>query len=383
MRHIVASPARSVCDHYARALNSRQMLGAYALGTRRGVEGVRQEKTLLFPLIGLLNFAACQILNPYQAESFRFRLGDLFDRWLRSRLRPGDVLISAPGYVAASAAWLRQNQGVVLLDCGNSHPENFWSLLEEEHRIWKVKTPPIAPHHITRCLRAIASCNFIFSPSSFVTDSYLRRGFPARNILPTIYPVDLARFQPGARRPASRPFTIINTGSLSLRKGTPYLLEALRLIKKDVPEVRILLTRAISDSVASIIPRYADLNIEWAPSLPHQQLADRLREADLYILPSLEEGLARTALEALACGLPTIVTAHTGVNDYIREGINGSVVPLRDPGAIAGAALAWWQRIQAGNVIGGAAFIDREHFSQENFERLFMGHLERLKLLPP
>jgi len=165
------------------------------------------------------------------------------------------------------------------------------------------------------------------------------------------------------RRPP-RPFTIINTGSLSLRKGTPYLLEAFRMIRKQIPDARLLLTNAVSDSIKPILAKYSELPIEWAPYLPPAQLAERLRSADLFILPSLEEGLVRTALEAMACGLPVILTPNTGAAQYIEEGINGSVVPIHDPKAISAAALKWQEKLASGLTVSPAGISEKLTIAQ-------------------
>ena len=187
--------------------------------------------------------------------------------------------------------------------------------------------------------------DFILSPSSYVTKSFLARGFRPEQILCNVYPVDLHLFQPrSGPRPKGEPLTIVNTGSLSLRKGTPYLLEAFRIIRKQEPAARLLLTQIIQDDVRPILAHNADLPIEWSPGLPHAELAERLRSADVFVLPSLEEGLVRTACEAMACGLQVVLTAHTGAHDFVIPGVNGEIVPIRDPRAIAEGILKCWER---------------------------------------
>mgnify|MGYP001556039627 CR=1 FL=1 len=221
----------------------------------------------------------------------------------------------------------------------------------------------------------------MLSPSRYVTDSFLARGFKPEQILQNIYPVDLSRFQPAnGERPQSRPLTLINTGSLSLRKGTPYLLEAFRLIRQTHPTARLMLTRIIQDDIKPVLSRYRDLPIEWSPPLPHAQLAERLRDADIFVLPSLEEGLVRTACEAMSCGLPAILTPHTGANDFIQSGVNGEVVPIRDPRAIANAVFKWAEIVLAPGYQARLAFA-AEPMTFEYFEKTFIGQLQQLKFV--
>ena len=77
-----------------------------------------------------------------------------------------------------------------------------------------------------------------------------------------------------------------------------------------VPNARFLLRRIVRDDVKAVLARYDDLPIEWLEAMPQPELANQLRQADLFILPSLEDGLAFTVLEALASGLP-VVTASS------------------------------------------------------------------------
>jgi glycosyltransferase involved in cell wall biosynthesis len=221
--------------------------------------------------------------------------------------------------------------------------------------------------------------DFILSPSSYVTQSFLTRGFRPEQILRNVYPVDLSTFQPPAGpRPKDRPLTIINTGSLSLRKGTPYLLEAFRLIRRQCPSARLLLTRIVQDDVTGVLAQYRNLPIEWGSPMPHPELATRLQSADVFVLPSLEEGLVRTALEAMACGLQVVLTPNCGANDFVQPGITGEVVPVRDPQATAEAILKCWERIKADKKTEINDL--KRRLSFETFASEFLEHLRRLGL---
>jgi glycosyltransferase involved in cell wall biosynthesis len=379
-RFVVATPARSVCDDYARALQKENLLRFIALGTRRGTAGVSSELTRLNPWIGLAAYAAARTMSTFHGESFRFRLLPWFDRWVKRKLQAGDHIISSYGYANDCFKWVRQNGGKAFVDAGNSHPANFWEILSEEHSRWQSPYPPVARHWIDRSLAMMEHVNYVLSPSTYVTNSFLARGFRPEQILSTIYPIDLNRFAPAPEaRPASRPLTLISTGMLSLRKGTPYLLEAFRIVRKKIPDARLLLTRQIQDNVRPVLAKYADLPIDWSPSLPHEKLAGRLRSADLFILPSLEEGLARTALEALACGLPIIVTSHTGANDVVTPGVNGEIVPIRDPNSIAEAIFTWRDKVLSDSW-EPRPLLDMRQFSFEHFAQVFVRQLRTIGL---
>jgi glycosyltransferase involved in cell wall biosynthesis len=377
---VVAVPARSVCDDNARALHNVNRLRFLAMGTRKGTRGVPLTETRLNPAIGLATYIFAKSLPAYWAEYARFRLHPWFDSWVLKQLSPGDHIVSSYGYANACFRWIRARGGKTFVDGGNSHPQNFWEIISEEHQRWGCKYPPVGPHHYHRSLEMMADVDFVLSPSSFVTKSFLDRGFKPGQIIRNVYPLDLTCFTPAGMRPKDRPLTVINTGSLSLRKGTPYLLESFRIIRRAEPRARFLLTSDIADSARHILNEYDDLGIEWSPPLPHQQLADRLRSADVFVLPSLEDGFARTVAEALACGLPVITTPNTGASDLVRNGENGEVVPIRDATTIADAVLRWWGMLR--EAPERATSFDKSVLSFDAFQREFFAQLRERQFLP-
>ena len=122
---------------------------------------------------------------------------------------------------------------------------------------------------------------------------------------------------------------------------------------------------------------FSDLPVTWFPNFSHIKLAEHLRSADIFILPSLEDGFAMVVSEALSCGLPVITTPHTGASDLITSGQNGEVVPVRDAQATATAILKWWQKIEQGHVVNTETLTQR--LSQAAFEETFEGQLEGIR----
>ena len=126
----------------------------------------------LIPVMCL--FTACLALSPVNAPGADPRL----------ELTPGDHIISSYGYANESFKFIRQHGGKTFVDAGNSHIENFWETLSEEHRRWQCPTPPVAPHWIARAKEMLAEqTDFVLSPSSYVTNSFLARGFKPEQIL--------------------------------------------------------------------------------------------------------------------------------------------------------------------------------------------------------
>jgi glycosyltransferase involved in cell wall biosynthesis len=70
------------------------------------------------------------------------------------------------------------------------------------------------------------------------------------------------------------------------------------------------------------------------PGVPHRELVHTYGRASVFVLVSVNDGFPNVVIEAMACGVPVIVSENVGVKDIIREGVDGFVVPIRDVGAI-------------------------------------------------
>lgn len=365
-------------DNFARALENRGLLDFYATGSRRLTRGISAGHTRRKPIFGLLNYIAAKTLPNFQAESFRFHLFPWFDRWTKALLQPGQHFFTGYAFAPRSMRWTSQHGGLAFLDAWTSHPEEFWNLLIEEQQRWGSRWPPASNLYIDLVRESVAAADYVTTSSHFVRESFIKRGFDPQRLLLCPYPVDLEVFRPAPEpRPAHRPFTILHTGGLSLRKGAPYLFEAFRLIRKEVPNAVLRIKRDIRNDAEDIVQRAAHLPIEWSENLSLSEHVRRYQTSDLLLFPSLEDGFAFVVAEALACGLPVITTTNVGAADLIRPGENGEVLPIRDPQALAGAALKWWERIRAGERIGGYEEL-KARLSFQRFEETFIGHLEKL-----
>lgn len=376
----VACPVRSVCDNHARVFASIGRLQGHYLGTRRGSPDIPDEYSHRLPLVGLISYAAARIW-PSKGETVKVACFPMFDRWVKRQLPDDTHVLSSYGYAVETFRKARRTGGMTFLDAGNSHPENFWSIVKEEHARWNVKIDPYPKNWNSWGLQSVELTDWIFSPSSYVTNSFIRRGFPSERILHLPYPVNLHNFSPEPTvKIPNTPIRVICTGGLSLRKGLPYLLEAMRLIRKERDAV-LLLTEGVHPSMKAIFHKYSDVPIEWSPHLSHEKLGKRLKSAHVFALLSIEEGLARTALEAMACGIPVVLTPNTGVSDLVNQGINGEVVPIRDPHSAAESIVRCYESRINGHTAMNVSL--NKPLSFNSFRESLLKHLDTIDSLGP
>jgi glycosyltransferase involved in cell wall biosynthesis len=176
----------------------------------------------------------------------------------------------------------------------------------------------------------IEMAELILVGSGFARDSFLAHGIAAERLRVIPYGVDTQRFCPPPqprRRPS--PFRVLFVGLLGEFKGISYLLQAYRRFCKVNTELHLV--GNIAPGAEVYLP-FRDLYRHTA-HVPQAQLPEVYRAADVFVLPTLAEGLGLVVLEAMACGLPVIVTPR-GPNEVVRDGVDGYVVPAGDSNSI-------------------------------------------------
>lgn len=122
---------------------------------------------------------------------------------------------------------------------------------------------------------------------------------------------------------------VIFVGMMSQRKGISYLLQATENLGSRI-ELTLVGVRVGECGVLDAALR----KHRWIPSLCHSELLQEIGRHDVMVFPSLFEGFGLVLLEALSQGVPVITTPNTGAPDFLSDGEDGFIVPIRDAGAI-------------------------------------------------
>lgn len=171
--------------------------------------------------------------------------------------------------------------------------------------------------------------DFVFVASQHVRHT-LHGVVPDEKIRVLSYGAPPIRPRTPVSRDANRPLKVLFVGALIQRKGISYLLDAVDRLGAEV-ELTIVGKRFRPNSrVDEALGR-----VRWLETLSHGQVLDLMMEMDVLVLPSLCEAFGLVVTEAMACGLPVIVTPNVGAADLVSEGHEGFVVPICSFEAIA------------------------------------------------
>ena len=190
--------------------------------------------------------------------------------------------------------WIR-NQAVTIHDLSPlEHPEWF----KKSFAFWYRLFLPLL----------IKRVQVIFTPSNYVKQKVVKR-FGIKNVIVTPNGVEASRFHPNAKQSAyNLPENyILFTGSQQPRKNLQTLLEAWCEIKNDFPELWLVIAGDIGTVFAATqLPKVERVRLLGYVS--EDDLAGIYTRATLFVFPSLDEGFGLPALEAMACGIPVIVS---------------------------------------------------------------------------
>jgi glycosyltransferase involved in cell wall biosynthesis len=272
--------------------------------------------------------------NPWILDHLSYANALAFDRWASAQIRrtgPPDVLIGISGSSLKTGREVQAEGGIFICDRGSSHQGYQEQLVSSEYRRWGVQRPVTDPRDIRREEKIYATANAITVPSTFAAHSFIEMGLPAEKVHVIPYGVRLERFTKTGEPPAGE-FQVLFAGSVGLRKGVPYLLEAFAALRH--PAKRLRLAGSLNPDIKTVLTRFPQENVEFLGPVGQHRLVELMSTSHLMVLPSIEEGLALVQGQALACGCPVLCSTNTGGEDLFTDGVEGFIVPIRDIAAL-------------------------------------------------
>lgn len=266
---------------------------ALPAGCHRSVLG------LVIPVILLRRF------GPRRWRAKLERLIDrVVDRAIAARLEPTDIFIGMSGICVESAQRARDLGAIVIIERASRHVLSQREILE---RIAPAESLP-SRDVIERESWAYDFADVISVPSRHVEQSFVERGIAPAKLFRNSYGVDIHTFAPTPKPQSTRP-TLLFVGTWSLRKGADLLWQACSASE----DWELLHVGPVGDLPLPESPRFKHV----AP-VSQEQLPRYYAAADVFVLPSREDGFGVVLAQALACGLPVVCSDMTGGAD-LRE----------------------------------------------------------------
>jgi len=168
-------------------------------------------------------------------------------------------------------------------------------------------------------------------------------GVPEGKLVPVPEPIDLEEWDrrfAAARRTLRRGRVVLCVARMYPRKRIGDLLEAAAILRRGIPEVQVRIVGKGPEWEA-VTRGHERLGLGETVALlgdvSREQLAEEYVNADLFCLPSVQEGFGIVFLEAMAAGLPVVACRAAAIPEVVEDGVAGVLVPPRDPPALAEA----------------------------------------------
>lgn len=239
------------------------------------------------------------------------------------------IVIGRSGLSGRTFAAARTTQAHVILRSQWLHPVEHASLLGDELERIGLQSARIPRSRLRRQREDMDQADLIWCNSTLVLDSHRNQGVPEERLLYTPLGVDLNRYAvdeadlEALYPPRKADFRVLFVGSVNPEKGVHLLLEALLLSRVTGCEVVLngVVAPYFKGRLDDLIARLARKNVcvTVQPGDPRPNY----RRASVLVLPSVHDSFGLVVLEAMAAGLPVILSTNVGAKDCMRDGRDG------------------------------------------------------------
>jgi glycosyltransferase involved in cell wall biosynthesis len=285
--------------------------------------------------LGILN----RVVNRFLPHRVRRKLEPFylttFGKWAAKRVsrESWDVVHTFSG-MAEEVIRATSGKTKNVLVRGSAHIRTQAEILRQEAA--RVGTDLARPSAwiVEREEREYAAADYIVVLSRFAFDSFMRQGVPAEKLLLLPLGVDTRAFhfsdetvERRCRRILSGgPLTVLSTGTVSFRKG---LYDFARIVRALDGRFRFRWIGSVTEEARNLVATLPAA-VEMLPHQPQARLPQAYAEADLFLMPTIEDGFAMVLTQAYANALPLVTTTNCAGPDLIHEGKTGWVLPIRD-----------------------------------------------------
>jgi len=301
--------------------------------------GVPPDKVRSLLLSGFINHGMGRVRR-YLPGNYQIRM----DRWVHdrfSRQLAGLIPEYTKYFIGLSSFCLEALEecrayGIpCAVDHGSLHQKEDARLVMKEALRWGLAMPSgeSADWIINKEDEEFHRADHVFVLSSVARDSMVYCGVPPEKIFVNPCGVDLAQFHLGEK--SDTIFRVIQVGGVTLRKGVLTLLDAFARAKLSDAELWFVGGGLETSGLQSSINTMRSPGVTFYQPVPQAKLREYYNQSSVFVLASVADGFGMVVAQAMACGLPVIVTENVGAKDLIVDGVNGFIVPVGAPEIIA------------------------------------------------
>lgn len=298
-----------------------------------------------------------------------------FDREVSARLEPADIFQGATGQCLRSLRKARVLGCRTALDVVNLHIDDFYIQMASSCHQFGIR-PSLPASQPALVKEEYGESSLIRVMSTLARETFLQRGFSEDRVVVATPPIEVRDTQPDS----GSVFRVAFVGLLEPWKGFHHLVDAFEQAR--IPASELVLwggsgSRPVAQYLNSARRRCPGIQVR--PDSVRQLGFDAVYgKCSVLVHPSLSDGYAYVVAEAMACGVPVIVSDRTGARDLVRHGENGYVIPAGDVEALSGHLKFLAAHPEKARAMGQSARETTAKLTREAFLRDYLKALEGL-----
>lgn len=319
----------------------------------------------------------------FSQEQADARYGNWFDAAIQRNLPPCDVFHFVHGVGLETARNARKRGCFTICDIRSGHIDAQERLLQEEYQELGLHYDSVHALYRERLIAEYEISDALILPSQYVADTFTQQGMPQEKMYVIPYGVDLSRFggwlanETAPNGNKQQPFRVVFVGNVFPLKGLHYLVEAFQKLK--LPDSEMLVVGVIDPAYRAVLDRmFSQANIRYLGRIPQVDLWRYYQQSSVFVMPSLSDSFGLVVAEAMAAGLPVIVSENTGAKEMVRQEIDGFIVPTRDVTTLQ-EKLQWlYDHPQEREMMGKQAARQAEQFTWERYRQRLLSVYDHL-----
>lgn len=255
----------------------------------------------------------------YNNEIPIFNRDRQFDKWAAKKVskHKPDIVIGYEMTCLDTFKAAKKNGAITVLDLAQIHFEEIKRLGNKFPEFGKLYKNQSFRNTINLVKdEELKLADYIFCLSEFAKESLIKNGIPQKKIRKVNIGFDPTIFKPKKIYGRDHNFRFVFVGTITRRKGIDILIKAFSKLKLENAE--LLLVGPATDAADMLSQQVPGMR--HIPYADHESLNELLNDSDVFVFPSYLDSWAMVVIEAMACGLPVVVSKYTGAADAVGQG---------------------------------------------------------------
>jgi glycosyltransferase involved in cell wall biosynthesis len=316
-----------------------------------------------FPYFELIREVCDKIFGNKYSEKMQYYRDRLHDRWVASKMDATcKVFIGYEESSLRSFLKAKEKGIITVLDLAQVHYKTI-DFISQQHSVFKdlFKDKKLRDKINKIKHEELHLADYVICLSDFAKTSLVKEGFNKDKIFVAHLGFDPLKFKAKQAYSTDGKLKVVFVGTITRRKGIDLLLE----VHKHLSEIMDLTFVGPMADGADLLNSYKG-SFNWHPYMEQGELNNVLNQSDLFVFPSYLDSWGMVVIEAMACGVPVIVSDHTGAGEVVINN-SGFLIPAGDAALLEEKIRYFYENRNALKIMGENAKAEASKFTWDAY----------------